>query len=413
MVEIVKTGQPEHRFPVLSAFKGVTDLLLSQAKAAKNGSFDINELESKHHYLVNDLQSRSRAQLEAQVGDLIKELRANLIRIRDLRDLTPMLLDQILAYGEKLAVHVSAGYFAEENISAIPLSGIEAGILANSNFGNATILERSRDLVRSKLAAIRLPLVAGFFGQDDAGRIATLGRGATDYVAAFIAAAFNCRTTLFKDVDGIMTADPKIVPEATLIPNLNYRTAIDLAHYGSKVLFEKAVAEAMKAQIPLEVKNFNKSDNGTSISGEGAAQAISYLKEICIVEVDTTRPNDLEGLTPKETNAGQIDGPILAASTSSDGVWFVAYAEKAVEAADMVQRAVEPINVNIRGRLSLIALTGKEHQAKVYESLRRQGIDPIRIFEAPSRITTCCIVDQSDLQKAVKCLHDLLRTVNS
>jgi aspartate kinase len=340
----------------------------------------------------------------------MKELRDTLTGVSYLGELTPLILDRVAAYGEKLATHVAAGYLAEGGLKGVPLSDNEAGILTNSTFGNATILERSRELVREKLGSVHIPLVAGFFGKDTDGRIATLGRGATDYVASFIAAAFGCRTVLYKDVDGVMTADPKLVPNAKVISNLNYRTAIELGRYGSKVVFEKAVVPAMNAKTTIEVKPFEKEGNGTLISSEGTGEATSYMKNMAMVQI-----SELHGLNMVASILSELDelypddDPIAFAPLFRNEITFVTNESRSDKVVEIVRRIRAGATVDVRKGLSLVAVVGgRFQQSQVYESLRKVGVEPMIVIKTPSGMTICAIVDQTETDTAIRALHHRL-----
>jgi aspartate kinase len=406
MVGIIKSNQDQQPKVVLSAFKGTTDQLLSEANSAKNGKFDIKGIESKHHDLIADLPLSRRKQTEPQVDRLLSELSDDLRQVGDLGDLTASALDRILAYGEALAIQVSVGYLAEEGLKGVPLAGIEAGILTNSNFGNATILDESYDLVRQKLAGVRLPIIAGFFGTDRAGRIATLGRGASDYVATFLAAALRCKTILFKDVDGVLTADPKIVPNARLIPKLDYPVAIEIARYGSKVLFEKAVVPAMIAELPIEIRRFGGESRGTLVSAVGAGEAISCLKGMSIIQVSGTQ-------SPGET------GSVLNALTETfagDRIVFalVFRGEMSILAnedrEEIVSQSIGNLGgakVKVRMGFSLVTLVGARFRpSQVSAALQKAHIEPTAVFATPSGTATCTVLGEEDTDPAIRAIHE-------
>ena len=410
MVKIIKSTASLEPIAVLSAFKGTTDQLLNQANFAKGGSFDTSKIEAKHQELVDNLPSNIRTQVQPQIQRLLKELRDTLTRVSHLGELTPLILDRIAAYGEELAIHVAAGYLAEGGLKGVPLSDSEAGILTNSNFGNATILEQSRELVREKLGSVHIPLVAGFFGKDSDGRIATLGRGATDYVATFIAAAFGCSAILYKDVDGVMTADPKLVPNAKVISNLNYRTAIELGRYGSKVVFEKAVVPAMNAKSPIEVKSFEKEGNGTLISSEGTGEATSYMKSMAMVQV-----SEIHGLNGVASILSELDAlypdddPIAVAPLFRNEITLVTNESRNEKVVEIVRNITAGATVNVRKGLSLVAVVGERfQQSQVYESLRKVGVEPMIVIKTPSGMTICTIVDQTETDTSIRALHDLV-----
>jgi aspartate kinase len=408
MVEILKTAEQLQPKVVLSAFKGTTDQLLSQANLAKEGSFDLGAIETKHREFLADLPSPLRAKVQPHIEELLKELRDSLTGVRYVHELTPTVLDRILAYGEKLAIHIASGYLAEEKLHGVPVSDSEAGILTDSNFGNASILEQSYQLVRERLSSVQMPLVAGFFGKDSEGRIATLGRGATDYVASFIAAAFGCRTILFKDVDGVMTADPKIVPTAKLISNIDYSTAIELGRFGSKVVFEKAVIPAMKANTPIEVKRFDKENQGTLISGTGSAGATTYMRGMAMVNISGIRALSQIGSILTELNATFADDPIVLASVFHNGFSLVTN-ERRVDKVCEVASSVAGANtqVDVRKALSVVALVGERFQiSQVHEKLQEAHIDPLAVVKTSAGRTTCAVVERDDTDASLRSLHD-------
>jgi aspartate kinase len=406
MVGIVKSNEGQQPRIVLSAFKGITDRLLSEANSAKNGKFDIKGIESKHHDLMADLSSSWRKQTEPQVNRLLSELSDDLKQVCNLGDLTASALDRILAYGEVLATQISAGYLAEEGLKGVPLAGIEAGILTNSDFGNATILDESYDLVRKRLAGVRMPIVAGFFGTDKTGRIATLGRGASDYVATFLAAALRCKTVLFKDVDGVLTADPKIVPNARLIPNLEYPIAIEIARYGSKVLFEKAIVPAMIAKLPIEVRRFGGESSGTLVSAEGVGEAISCLKGMSIFQVPGTQSPDETGSVLKALTEAYAGDRVAVAFGSRSGMSVTTNGDPN-DIASRIAGNVGGANVKVRKGFSLVTLVGRRFRlSQVSVALQNAHIEPAAVFAMPSGTAMCAVPHEEDTDPAIRAIHE-------
>jgi len=406
MVGIIKSNEGQQPKVVLSAFKGTTDQLLSEANSAKNGKFDIKGIESKHHDLIADLRLNWRKQTEPQVDRLLSELSDDLKQVGNLGDLTASALDRILAYGEALAIQVSVGYLAEEGLKGVPLAGVEAGILTNSNFGNAIILDESYDLVRQKLAGVRIPIVAGFFGTDKAGRITTLGRGASDYVATFLAAALRCETILFKDVDGVLTADPKIVPNARLIPNLDYPTAIEIARYGSKVLFEKAVVPAMIAKLPIEVRRFGGESRGTLVSAEGVGEAISCLKGMSIFQVSGTQsPGETSSVL--NTLAEAYAGDRIAVALVFRSEMSILTNEDRNDIVSHIIGNVGGAKAKVRKGFSLVTLVGRRFRpSQVSIALRNAHIEPAAVFATPSGTAICAILHEEDTDPAIRVIHE-------
>lgn len=409
MAGIVKSTEPLRPKVVLSAFKGVTDELIGQAELARKGSFDVSGIESRHLGLLEGLPADIRTQVEPETKELLEELKQQLTEVAGQKRLGQDSADSIAAYGEKLAISVASGYLAEAGLTGVPLAGAEAGIITDGVFGNASILDESYAMVWEKVSPVHVPLVAGFFGVDKLGRVTILGRGASDYVATFIAAALGCKAVLFKDVDGVMTADPKVVPGARLIPKLNYETAMELARYGSKVLFQKAVGPAMKARIPLEIRNFEKHGEGTVVAGEGEGEAVSYIRTVSLVKV-TGMPSPREGsaiLAKLEEVYGRDS--MLLVSVSQNEVSILTDHSR-VEGLPAIVGFIEPkAEVAVQEGVSVVALTGRRITvSQVSEAIQRAQMAPIGVFRTASDLTTCAVVQSSETDAAVRALHTLL-----
>ncbi len=360
MARIVKSYEHLRPIVVLSAFKGVTEELIGQVTQAETGRFDISTMEARHLSLLDELPPGVRIRCEPSVRELLTELAHKLTEVAGKRKATPEALDGIAAYGEKLAVSVASGYFAEEGVPVIPLFGAQAGIRTNGVFGDANILDESYRLVRQNLSHSRTPVVAGFFGEDQHARVTTLGRGSSDYVAAFIAAAIGCTVQLFKDVDGVMTADPKIVGDAKLIPRLDYLDAMELSRLGSKVLFEKAVAVAEKAGIRIMVRSFTGLNQGTVIGAGGDGAAITCVR------------------VHSEADVASLKQGGGAAQSRTGG-------------------------------LSVVSLVGMGFRAEqMISQVKAAGLEPREVFGRPSGVSTCIVVNASQAGQAVRALHALV-----
>jgi aspartate kinase len=406
MVRTIKSKESLQPRVVLSAFKGVTDQLISQANLAVQGEADISIIEARHGELLGELSSRVREQTERQVSKLLNEIRDRLAEVNSQRQLTPAMLDDVASYGEKLAINIASGYMAEDGIQGIPLSDLEAGIMTDSVFGNARILDESYALVREKVSQIHVPLVAGFFGADREGRITTLGRGASDYVATFIAAAFGCKAVLYKDVDGVMTGDPKVVPDAKLIPQLSYETAIELARYGSKILFEKSIVPMMNHKLPLEVTSFVKPNRGTLVTGNGDGEAVSYIKSMSLVSVSGTFSSGTAHAITSKLDESDLGSLVF---TSQNEISIMVGEGQIDKVSKVVSSVGQALDVAVRSGVAVAALIGrKSSQAQVSAALSKEGVEPLRIMRAPSESVLVAVVTLPDLVKSVRALHSLL-----
>ena len=294
-VEIIKSEEIKEEVKdegrpviVLSAFKGVTDKLIAESKNALAGSFKTDEIIKLHLDLTEGLSPKTKTAAQKRICELQSELENTLLGVSYLKELSPKTLDKVMSFGERMAVHVISAHLIEEGFESHTLSDSEAGIITDSTYGNATIIDAaSRPLMKKKLqAGDSIPVVTGFIGRDEEGFITTLGRGGSDYTASYIASVLGCDAILWKDVAGLMTADPKIVKGARIIEKINYLDALELAHYGSKVIFEKAILPAMKSGITLRIRDFlDTNREGTSIGSEmSKAIAISSVKHAMMVD---------------------------------------------------------------------------------------------------------------------------------
>ncbi|MDM7934834.1 MAG: aspartate kinase, partial [Methanothrix sp.] len=245
---------------VTSALQGVTDDLLACArKAAKDGNVSdviafIERLTDRHNQAIAEAIRDPQIAREVQetVTRKISELEKAYIGICYLGELTPRSLDYISSYGEQLAAPILAGVLRDLGIPSQHLTGAEAGIVTDSNYGDTRPLERTYDLIPKKLLPIRgVPVVTGFIAEDENGAVTTLGRGGSDLSASLIGAAIDADEIWFwKETSGVMTTDPKIVPEAKSIPKISYKEAMELSYFGAKVLHPRAIEPAIRKGIP-------------------------------------------------------------------------------------------------------------------------------------------------------------------
>ena len=411
-IEYVKEWKKEKERPIIvvSALKGITDELLKQAENALTGHFDLENIKDQHYTSLKGLTSIINERTKKRLDILLNELKESILRVTDLHELRPNDRDEIVAYGEKMATEIVAAYLTNSGIKAKPLWDRDAGIITNSNFGNASILDQSVPLIKSKLDTTYIPVVAGFFGKDEDGKIATLGRGGSDYTATFISAALGCPVTLFKDVDGLMTADPKVIETASVIDEINYLDALELARYGAKVISEKAVIPAMEAQIPIKITNFFKSSEGTTICNEGEANAISSIPEVVKINVNISSEKlNMLSCILSEFDALDIN-PLLLSKVSRCGFSIVVKQSE----ADLIQSTIRKVdqNANIEKEMGIgmvAALGSNVREEGIYSLSKLLVNNKIKINtinkSANSKIL-CIIVDKQYLEPTIRLLHN-------
>ncbi len=234
-----------------------------------------------------------------EVTALLDECEDMLNGVRLLQELSPKSLDQLVSYGERCSVRIVAARLNQIGVPAQAFDAWDVGMLTDSNFGDAHVLDKSADSIKSIMDGRVDPnivaVVTGFIAHDPNGKITTLGRGGSDLTATTIGAALDLdEIQVWKDVDGILSTDPRIVPEAVPVPDVSYEEASELAYFGAQVLHPIAMQPAMKKNIPVRVKNsYNPSHEGTVIQRRESqgrlVTAITFKRDITLLDIVSTR----------------------------------------------------------------------------------------------------------------------------
>ena len=292
---------------VTSALSGVTDALLKYAKDAsetgKTSSIKefIADLTKQHYRAAHDAidgTKNGKKIVEVVTGELdsrIEELEKALIGICYLGELTVRSIDYISSYGERLAAPILCGSLNSIGVKSRSFTGGEAGIITTDEYGNAKPLEKTFSLVRERIEPVLkegIPVITGFIGENEAGIITTLGRGGSDFSASIIGAALESdEIWLWKEVHGILTTDPRIVPEARTIPVISYIEAMELSYFGAKVLHPRTIEPAIRHGIPVRVKNtFDPSSPGTIIvkdlkQSKDIVKAVTVIRNVALINI--------------------------------------------------------------------------------------------------------------------------------
>lgn len=230
---IVKSAIGRKPVVVVSAHGKTTDILINCAKKALEGEVDTEQF-SSYHYSLADSLGVERMMIEP----LVFRAEAMLHGITLVRELTPRTLDAVVSFGERLSSRIFASVLCQLGVPAVPLNSYEIGFLTDSNFGNAAPLPGIEEKISENLRAVtQVPVITGFLGKDTKGNITTIGRSGSDYTAAIIGAAIGAEEVqIWKDVDGVLTADPSVDARARNLPKLSFTEASELAYYGAEVL---------------------------------------------------------------------------------------------------------------------------------------------------------------------------------
>lgn len=280
---------------VVSAASKVTDMLLTAARKAAEGTADSAAIEARVTSLLTafDLD-------RALIAPELTALRQGLDAVALKRQSTAEDTDLIASFGERISARGIAATLRRRGIDAVACDAYDLGMVTDANFMGAEPLARSEEQLRAHVTELvragKVPVITGFIGRSEDGRVTTLGRGGSDYSAAIIGAAIGAdEIEIWTDVPGVMSSDPRVVPEAHTIPLLSFHEAAELAYFGAKVLHPKTIHPAVRRGIPVRVKNTFEPDHpGTVITADGdtharGVRAIAHKRNISVVNVVSTR----------------------------------------------------------------------------------------------------------------------------
>jgi aspartate kinase len=326
----------------------------------------------------------------------------------------PLCTDLLLSCGEIISTVVMCNELMKHNINCIPLTGGQAGIITNANFSNAELIKVNTNRLYSIINEGKIPVIAGFQGSTEDGYITTLGRGGSDVSASIIGAALKAEgIEIYKDVDGIMTADPRIVSDASLIKEISYSEVFQFADQGAKVIHPRAVEFAMKANIPLIIKNTMNNCNGTIINNEGENNSSNIITGITHlsnrVQVTVSINDNIDNsnyyylLDILAKNEISID---LINVFPSQNIFTID--EKDLEKFNIVMNSSE-IKYSCIKDCSKIAIIGSRMRgipgvmAKILNTLSEENIEILQT--ADSHTTIWCLVNSANTEKAINALH--------
>ncbi len=437
VIEIVKNAvEKDSCVVVLSAMSGTTDGLIDIAKTAEvhDESFRIKvkELENKHVTAARTLLSESS---QDGIFDFIEnrfnELRSICEGVFLLRELSPRTLDRVVSFGEILSTKIVSAKFSAFGVENVWVDARQL-IQTDSNFVNAAVdfeITNSKVKVFVEQSKAKLFVTQGFIGSDATGQTTTLGRGGSDYTGAIFAAALDADVLeIWTDVSGMMTADPRFVRNVREIPHITYREAMELSHFGAKVIYPPTIQPVMKKGIAVWVKNtFAPDDFGTLIEAESDVQndiirGISSIDKICILNLEGSGMVGIPGFSKRlfyALSKAKIN-VILITQSSSEHSICVAVEDKFAELAKVVVDTefereietgkIEPLRVDTG--VSILALVGDNMKAhsgiagKMFSTLGHNGINILAIAQGSSERNISAIVATKDVRKAINVLHE-------
>ncbi len=421
---------------IVSALGGITDLLLDCGQLAAEGNEQYKEqlliIEKRHLDAV-----RSLVPIAHQSGTLTlvkvfcNELEDICKGIFLLKEFTPITKDRITSYGELLSSSIITARLLNSGVDAIWKDAREL-IVTDNNHTNAVVnFKLTNEIIAQFFNESKktVTVIPGFIGADGNGKTTTLGRGGSDYTAAIVAAAIDADSLeIWTDVAGIMTADPRIVKAAKAIPHISYQEAMELSHFGAKVIYPPTIQPVMKKEIPVWIKNtFSPDEYGTLIksstgNNESSISGITSINEIALLSLEGNGMIGIPGFSKRlfESLAEQKINVILITQSSSEHSICVGIdqrnallAKAAIDnmfAYEIETGKVDPLIVE--NELSIVALVGdnmKNHtgiSGKMFSALGRNGINIRAIAQGSSERNISAVVFKKDVKKAVNVLHE-------
>ncbi|MDR0321973.1 MAG: aspartate kinase [Treponema sp.] len=416
---IVKTQIQKKPVLVLSAMGDTTDHLLEAGNLAlKEGKVETKLIEKLHNETIKDL----KLPVQREVAEIFDELTRLLSGIALIRDLTPRTRDFLVSFGERLSVRITAAHLKSAGMNARAFDAWEMGFLSDSNHGQAELQKESWDLIPGKIIPqIKgnvLPVVTGFIAKDENGSITTLGRGGSDLSATMIAAACRAEEVqVWKDVDGILTADPRMVKNVHPVQYVTYDEAAELAYFGAQVLHPRAMRPCMKTGTPVLVKNsYNIEAPGTRIEQaltsakkSPPVRAITSKKNVTLVDIVSTRMLGQYGFLAEVFSTfakHSISIDMVATSEVSVSLTL----ETAYDLAEVKKSLSKIANVEVKTGRAIVSIIGNvkrssEILARTFRICQLIGVPVQMISQGASKVNIGFIVADTETEEVVKALH--------
>lgn len=423
---------------IVSAMSGVTDALIKAASTAADGDATTyrairDDLLVRHWQVAREVAAPDEA---AALNDEIRQALDNLENlcraIHVLGEVTPRAMDLISSMGERFTAALTAAALRAQGQPAEAVLATDL-IVTDNNFGSATPqMDVTRDQTRARLLPLLaegvVPVVTGFMAATPQGLVTTLGRGGSDYSGSLIGVALDSdEVWIWTDVDGILTADPRVVPDAQTLPSVSFSEAADLAYYGAKVLHPKSILPAVERGIPIRIKNtFNPAHPGTLVVSRSEAngrtvKAITAIKGLSLVTVEGKGMLGVPGVAAKVFGAvahAGVNVLMISQSSSEQSICFTVLAESSVKVIaaleyafelELARRVIDRIAA--QDGVGIVSVVGSGMKSvpgiagKVFGALGRANINVISIAQGSSEHNMSIVLAEGDLTAAVRGIH--------
>jgi bifunctional aspartokinase / homoserine dehydrogenase 1 len=438
--KIIAQGAREGRcVAVVSAMSGVTNKLIDAAKMAQTGNGSgatavMEGLRAQHEAALTALLrgENERAQVRKKLDAVLAEGLRFCEGTALLRELSPRTMDTISSLGERLSAPLVSAVVKELGLQSEAVEATEL-IVTDEFYGGAEpLMEQTRGKSHARILPLMdrgiVPIVTGFLGATAAGELTTLGRGGSDYSATILGAALDAdEVIIWTDVNGVLSADPRLVEEAQTIPEISYREAAELAYFGAKVLHPKTLRPVVQAGIPVWIRNsFAPEQLGTKITPQGhtiagGVKALTAIRDVTLISVGgpgIVGLPDVVGRTFSTTAEVRANVLLISQSSSQNDICFgvsSADAEKTVEALrqefaqDLDHHKVEHIRVD--PHIAIVAVVGQNMRGtpgiagKTFASMGKEGINLIAIAQGSSETNISFVIEEPSVVPALRALH--------
>ncbi len=413
--EIVLERADQKPLVVVSALSGITDELIGAAKNALTGEVEspFRAVRVRHLEMLEELG----LPMTLVSGELVR-LHELLSGISLVKELTPRTLDFVMSFGEQMSAKIMAAVLRKMGGQAEAVASYDLGFRTDSDFGKARVLKNETYEALQKSLAGRQGVVVttGFIGKNHKGEITTIGRSGSDYTAAIFGAALGAEEIqIWKDVDGVMTADPSFIPQARLLDRMSFAEAGELAYYGAEVLHPATIAPAVERDIPVRVLNTTKKTAPGTVIVKGPCleppvKSVVYKEGIHLIDVFTPRMLSEHGFMARVFNVLEKHRVVVdMIATSEVSLSMTSDSASGLEAA--VDEISEFAEVEVRAKMAIICLVGegmrgqKGFAARVFGAVSDAGVNVRMISQGAREINIAFVVEEGDIPTAVRALH--------
>jgi len=419
---------------VVSAFAGVTDILLEIGHLAREGDESykplLEDLKKKHYSVCENLFDELEKKAEKDLEKTFEDVENIINGVCLLREYSKRTSDLLVSYGEKLSAKILVWYLNKQDISAEFLDSGEI-IFTDNIYGNANInFDKSEKAIQEKIKQQNgLPIIPGFTGKTSDGQVTTLGRGGSDLSATFIGSCLGVdEIQIWTDVDGFMSADPNKVPDAFSLTSLSYDEALELSYFGAEVLLPPAIQPAREENIPIKIKNtFNKDFPGTIISDEteplkNFAKGITSIDNISILSISGSGMIGERGISARVFNTladANINVVLISQASSEQSICVGIPPESAQKAQAELEKefrseiqAKRVDSITVEENYSIIAVVGEKMKktpgvaGRLFSSFGENNINVVAIAQGSSELNISAVICKEDEIRALRAIHE-------